>query len=197
MIEGLARKISTIYCVKNVSASFTINGSVRSTTFASHLTARLVKTAISQARNGMRFWGAPAAMVFSLLQIAAAFSQGLSAGDDGLSLKNTLETLDQRFNELPAWREGGTQVNSSVMSPQPPIIFLGRWVYLESSFGRTSVALAATHKGLSSMDFEWLCGGQPQWRFDAPDGQKVRPTNMVGNAIHGARNPLRACWHHR
>jgi hypothetical protein len=68
----------------------------------------------------MRFWGAPAAVVFSLLQMAAAFSQGLSAGGDGLSLKNTFETLDQRFNELPAWREGGIQVDAPVMPLNHP-----------------------------------------------------------------------------
>jgi hypothetical protein len=73
----------------------------------------------------MRFWGALAAF-FSVLQVTAAFSQGLSesqlpsTGGDGLSFKNTLETLDQRFTELPAWREGGVQVDAPVRSLDEP-----------------------------------------------------------------------------
>ena len=105
----------------------------------------------------MRYWGAPAAVVFSLLQMAAAFSQGLSAGGDGLSLKNTLETLDQRFNELPAWREGGIQVDAPVMPLNHPIVFLGRWVYLESSFGRTSVAMALSSEDVVNVGESPIC----------------------------------------
>jgi Glycosyl hydrolases family 16 len=73
----------------------------------------------------MRLWGAPAA-IFFVLHIAAAFSQGLSVsqgpsvGGDGLSFRNTLETLDQRCNELPAWRKGGVQVDAPVMPLSAP-----------------------------------------------------------------------------
>ena len=73
----------------------------------------------------MRLWGASAA-VFSVLQIVAAFSQELavserpSVGVDGLSFRDTVETLDQRFSELPAWREGGVQVDASVMPLNDP-----------------------------------------------------------------------------
>jgi hypothetical protein len=77
------------------------------------------------ASSGVKFWGAPTA-VFSVLQIAVAFAQGLpaseeaSVGSNQLSLGNTLETLDQRFKELPAWRQGGTQVDALIMPLNEP-----------------------------------------------------------------------------
>jgi hypothetical protein len=68
----------------------------------------------------MRFWGALTA-VFSVSQMAVAFAQGLSvsqgpsAGGGELVLGNSVETLDERFNRLPTWREGGLQVDAPVM----------------------------------------------------------------------------------
>jgi hypothetical protein len=67
----------------------------------------------------MRFLGALAA-AFLLLQNSAVLSQGLSVAGDALSIKNTFETLDQRFNQLPAWREGGIQVDAPVMPLNDP-----------------------------------------------------------------------------
>jgi len=70
----------------------------------------------------MRFWGAPTAF-FLLLQTAAVFSQGLSVSQEHgneLLFRDTLETLDQRFNELPAWREGGIQVDAPIMPLNHP-----------------------------------------------------------------------------
>ena len=68
----------------------------------------------------MRVCGTLAAAFF-VLQVTVSFSQGVSGTEtpsllgSELSFANTSEMLDQRFSELPVWREGGVQVDSPAL----------------------------------------------------------------------------------
>ena len=68
----------------------------------------------------MRVCGTLAAAFF-VLQVSAPCAQQVRGSEmpsppgSALSFVNTSEMLDQRFNEMPAWREGGVQVDAPAL----------------------------------------------------------------------------------